>query len=180
METLNKEARASDPAGIHEYSQHLIQILVTNGTDSAFGASLTDRLARAEIMARQGSRRLISEADIAQAFNAFLRETGAPNALTANVDAVHSNRVAFEGALPSVISQKANGSLCNPGEAVWVVSMLIANIGRSTAPPSQLGHEPHFGAGAAPVQRHLELFYARHSRSEVAKAFDHLLNHLRI
>jgi hypothetical protein len=181
LETLNKEAQASDPAGIHEYSQHLIRILEITHKDSAFVGSLTDRLARAELMARQGKRKLISEADIAHAFNALMRETGAPNTLTASVGAVHSNRVGFEGTLPAVISQRANGSLCNPGEAVWVVSMLIANVGRPAAPPSEPEHEPRFVAGGAPpVQRHLELFYANHSQSDVAEAFEHLFNHLHI
>jgi len=181
MVTLNREAEATDPAGIHDYSQHLIQLLVVaKSAGPAYAASLADRLARAELMGRQGRRKLISEADIAQAFNALMRETGAPHTLTANIDAVHSNRVAFEGALPSVISQKANGSLCNPGEAVWVVSMLIANVGRPAAPSTELDHNPHVGAGAPPVQRHLELFSARHSRSEVAEVFDHLFNHLQI
>jgi hypothetical protein len=180
IETLNKEAETNDPARIHEYTRHLILILVGNGANSGLAASLTGRLERAELMARQGNRKPISEADIAQAFNALMRETGAPNTLNTNIEAVHSNRVAFESALPSVISQKANGSSCNPGEAVWVVSMLIANDGRSTAPSSQLDHETHVGAGSSPVQRHLERFFAKRSKSEVAEVFGHLFIHLQI
>jgi hypothetical protein len=107
-------------------------------------------------MARQGKRKLISEADIALAFNNLMKETGAPDSLRANDAAIKEARGAFEIRLPALISRQKNGPYCNPGEAVWVISMLVANVGRPPAPSSQSDHEPHFSAGAPPVQQHLE------------------------
>jgi hypothetical protein len=180
IETLNKEAEANDPEGIHAYSQHLIQIVVGNGVSPAYAAALSSRLATAESMARQGRRKLISEADIALAFNNLMKETGAPGLLRANDAAIKEARGAFEIRLPALISRQKNGPYCNPGEAVWVISMLVANVGRSPAPSSQLDHKTHFVAGAPPVQQHLEIFYAKHSQSKVAEAFEHLFNDLQI
>jgi hypothetical protein len=127
-------------------------------------------------MAKHKKRKLIAEADIAQAFNTLMREIGAPNSFVADIDTVHRNRVAFESSLPEMLSQKSNGSYCNPGEAVFVVSMLIENVGRPAEPSSQLDLKAHVSAGVSPVRQHLELFYARHSQSEVKEAFNQLFN----
>jgi hypothetical protein len=176
IETLNEESASSDLAGIHVYSRHLIQLLVGNSAGPSFAASLTDRLARAEFTARRGKRKLISEADIAHAFNTLMKETGAPDSLAANIDTVHSNRVAFESSLPVLISQRVNGSYCNPGEAVFVLEMMIENVGRS---PTQIPYpapKSFVAAISPPVRRHLQQFCASHSRSEVTEVFDHLFD----
>jgi len=176
MGTLNKEAEASDSAGIHAYSQDLVQMLVGNSTGPAYAASLSDRLARAEFMARHGKRKLISEAGIAQAFSVLMREIGAPNSFATDIDAVHSNRIAFESFLPAMISQKENGSYCNPGEAVFVLEMMIENVGRPLAPTPDSAPKAFVAAIKPPVRVRLEQFYANHSRSEVTEVFNHLFN----
>jgi hypothetical protein len=177
MDTLNIEAKASDPTGIHAYSKDLIQMLAgVRGGGVVYADSLTDRLARAELEARQGKRKLISEADIAKAFNELMREIGASNSFVADIDTVHSNRIVFESALPAMISQKKNGSYCNPGEAVYVLELMIENVGRPLTPTPDSAPNT-FAAGInPPVHVRLELFSARHSQSEVICAFNHLFN----
>jgi hypothetical protein len=176
MDTLNKEAKASDPAGIHNYSQQLIQMFpAVRGGGDAYADSLTERLAKAELLAKQKKRKLISEAEIAQAFNLLVRETGAPDLLRADIETVHKNRAGFANALPAMISLKSNGSYCNPGEAVYLLELLIANIGRPTVSFSQSDHKPYTSVGSPPtVEGNLDLFCARHSQTEVAKIFNHL------
>lgn len=91
IETLNKEAEASDPAGIRAYSEHLALLLPIGGSGSTGAAgstylsSFSDRLAKAEESARQGKRKLISEEAIAGAFNDLMRQTAAPSSFRADV-----------------------------------------------------------------------------------------------
>ena len=176
MGTLNREAQASDSVGIHAYSQDLVQMLVGTSTGPAYAASLSERLARAEFMARHGQRKLISEADIAQAFMALMREIGAPKSLVADISSVHSNRIAFQSSLPAMISQKDNGRYCNPGEAIFVLEMMIENVGRPLAQTPGSVPKAFVAAIKPPVRVRLEQFYANHSRSEVTEVFNHLFN----
>jgi len=181
METLNKEAEATNPDGIHAYSEDLIQMLAgVRGGGAAYAGSLTDRLARAELEARSGKRKLISEADIAQAFNTLMKEIGASDSFTADINAVHNNRMAFESTLPAMNSQKKNGSYCNPGEAVYVLELMIENVGRPRTPTPDAGRDTFVAGINPPVRVHLELFSARHSKSEVKEVFNRLFNAFQI
>jgi hypothetical protein len=177
---LNQEAAANDPKGIHRYSEDLVKLIVPNYVGQGYTGSLADRLAKAEQAAHEGRAKLVPEAAVAQAFNDLMKDTDAPKWLRADIPAVERARRAFEKEMPAVISRDKDGDSCYPGEAVWIISMLIANTGRPTAPSAQPDQEPHFGAGTPPAQRHLDLFYARHSGPQVAEVFDHLFNHLQI
>jgi len=176
LEGLDREARVSTPEGVHVYSQHLVQMLVGNSAGPVYATSLTGRLAQAEFTARHGKRKLISEADIAQAFNVLMKETRAPDSFVADKDAVHRNRIAFENSLPAMISYKSNGSYCNPGEAVFVVEMMIENVDRPLALSPNFASKSAFAAINPPVRMHLEQFYASHSLSEVTEVFNRLFN----
>lgn len=180
IDMLNKEAEASDPEGIHKYSEDLIHWLIGTAAGPEYEAAVTDRLARAEMKAKQGKRKLISEADIAQAFNQLMRETGAPDTFTADVAAVESTRNASEKRLPALITRKKNGSYCNPGETIYILVLLIQNVARPPDPPIQ-GNLPQVRPGPyVPVQRHLNFFFVRHSRSEITKVLNHLFNAFQI
>jgi hypothetical protein len=172
MDTLNKEAEASDPNGIRAYSKHLIQMLPgIRGGEESYADSLTDRLARAEVMARQGKRKLIAEVEIAKAFNDLMRRTGAPVWLKANLDSVESERSGWEKQLPALISREKNGTYCYPGESVYILETLIENVGTPPAPLSSSGPSV-IGPGIPPARAHLLQYYASHSRTD----FIHLLN----
>jgi hypothetical protein len=176
IEILNKESSSSDFEGVRVYSQDLIQVLVDNSAGPAYAASLTDRLAQAEFMARHGKRKLISEADILQAFNALMKDIGAPDSLRTDIDAVRRARGAFESTSPALISKKTNGSYCNPGEAIFVIEMLIENVGISPAPPPAHALPQAVSGPKPPVRRQLEQYYADHSRAEIVSVLSHLFN----
>jgi hypothetical protein len=169
IETLNKEAGATGPAEIHAYSKHLIQMLPgVRGGEDAYADSLTDRLALAEQMARQGKRKLISEIEIAKAFNNLMRETGASASLRANLDSMEWARKGWEEQLPALISREKNGTYCNPGESVFILEVLIENVGEPLTPPSSSGSGPSvIGPGMSPARAHLLQYYASHSRKDV-------------
>jgi len=174
MDILNMEAGASDPEGIHKYSEDLIHRLIGTAAGPEYEASVIDRLARAEMKARQGKRKLISEAEIAQAFNQLMRETGAPDTFTADVAAVESERNALEKRLPALITRKKNGIYCNPGETIYILVLLIQHVARPPDPPIQ-GSLPQVRPGPyVPVQQHLMIFFARHSVSVNKTVLNHL------
>jgi len=179
MEKLNKEAEASDPAGIHEYSQDLIQKLVgVRAGRPAYADELTNRLARAEMMARHGKRKLISEEAIANAFNDLMQRTAAPSSFKADVAEVEKSRLAFENELPAMISESRNGKYCYPGEAIWVVVMLIENVGAHF--PPLLNSVPQVSGYVPPVRLHIEQYFSSHSPNEVAHVLDRLAKNLGI
>ncbi len=175
IEALNNEAKASDPEGIHKYSEVLIQGLVGNSAGPSYAKSVTDRLARAESLARNGNRKLIPEADIAQAFNQMMKETGAPDSYKVDVAVVEEFREEFAKILPAMITHEKNGSYCNPGEAIYILELLITNVARPHTPIQKNAPKMHFGGAVSmPVREHLELFCVKHSQSEVTKVLNHL------
>jgi hypothetical protein len=180
VDALNKEAEASDPEGIHKYSEDLIHGLIGTSAGPVYEKSVIDRLARAESMARNGKRKLISEADIAQAFNQLMRETGAPDTFTADLAAVESARSESEKRLPALITRKKNGSYCNPGETIYILMILIERVARPPEPPIQ-GNLPQVRpAPYVPVQRHLRIYFATHSVPENKTVLNHLFHAFQI
>ncbi len=131
IETLNEEAEANDPAGIRVYSQHLIRLLVGDRVGKAHAASLSHRLAHAETMARHRKQNLVSEADVARSFNDLMKKIGAPASLSTNEAWVQKFRAGLlaGSAVPALISTDRNGAYCNPGEAVLLLFLLLANNG---------------------------------------------------
>jgi len=180
VDALNKEAEASDSEGIHKYSEGLIHGLVGTSAGPVYEKSVTDRLARAELLARQGKRKLISEVEIAQAFNQLMRETGAPDTFTANVAAVESARSVSEKRMPALITRKKNGSYCNPGETIYILVLLRQNIARPPDPPIH-GNLPQVRpAPIVPVDQHLSNYFARHSVPENKTVLNHLFHAFQI
>jgi hypothetical protein len=177
IETLNKEAEASDPEGIRKYSQHLTQLLVGQllvgeRASTAYTASLSDRLAKSEELARQGKRKLISDEVIAEAFNDLMQQTAAPSSFKADVADVEKSRRGFERELPAVISEGKNGKYCYPGEAMWVMSMLIENIG--SHPPSPVHPGPQVSGYRPPVRLYLVRYFSSRSPDEAIHVLERL------
>jgi len=132
---FNQEAAASDPTGIHKYSEDLVGAIVPNpaGEDSARQLTnrLADRLASAEQAARAGSGKLVPEAAVVKAFNDLMQEVGAPLSMRASEASVHGFRehAASIKAFPALFSAGRNGAKCNPGEAVFLLSLLLSDNG---------------------------------------------------
>lgn len=182
LETLNKEAAAADtPEGLKDYSQHLIQMLVGDQLGTAYVTSLSDRLARAELMARHGKRKLISEDEVAQSFNSLMKQVVAPQSLMANERTVHQFRIALQATSPALTAVDKNESHCNPSEAVFLLVLLLTNNGTlpehlpSAIKPEDLPRQV-LSVHDAPDARTLIFFYSsQHPRIESVKMFDHAI-----
>jgi hypothetical protein len=174
IETLNKEAQATDPAGIRNYSEDLIHLLPgVRSAGAAYTDSLTDRLATTEMMARHGNQKLISEIEIANAFNDLMRQTGAPASLKADLNSVEMARRGWEKEIPTLISLEKNGTNCYPGEAIWVLTILIANV-EAHYPPFPPGESRMVSGYRPPAELHLAQYFSSHSPREAAHILDRL------
>ncbi len=144
---FDQEAAVNDPAGIHKYSRDLVDLVLPNqmiygrspsgrmeefehellGED--YAADLADRLARAEQTARTGNGRLVPEASVVKAFNDLMQGIAAPPSMRADIAAIHSFRehAASLKAFPALLSADRNGTNCNPGEAVFLLYLLLSN-----------------------------------------------------
>jgi hypothetical protein len=140
-EQTDRKAAATDPAGIHTYSLDLIRRVVNPDLATypepttkyeALIDSLSNRLASAEQAARAGKGKLIPEGDVARAFNELMKRTGAPSSYSADEADIHGFRAhaAELSILPSLLTADRNGTSCNPGEAVYLVSLLIGGNGK--------------------------------------------------
>jgi len=181
VEVLNAQAGQDDAGAIREYSEHLVQLLVGDKAGRAFAASLTDRLAMAELMARHGKRKLVSEADIASSFNDLMKRVGAPESLRTDVATVHRFRVGPLAAspVPALITVDRNGSNCNPGEAVFLMLMLVTNNGSfDDRLPAGIKPEDlprYVGIEHPPAEpdarRILTIYLSQHSRIDAVELF---------
>lgn len=127
---LNDEAKADDDAGIHRYCEHLVHLLVPARAGQKYLRSLTDRLARAEELARAGKGSLVPEAKVAEAYNGLMKQVGAPPSLLTDETAVRNLRIVLlDQPGDALITAKRNGTNCNPGEAVFLLLSLFWNNG---------------------------------------------------
>jgi hypothetical protein len=128
---FNQEAALSDPAGIHKYSEDLTGLIVPPEAGKADIQPLANRLARAELMVRTGKGKLVPEANVVRAFNELMQEVGAPSSLRTDEASIHRFRehAASIKAFPALFSANRNGKSCNPGEAVFLLGLLISDNG---------------------------------------------------
>jgi len=72
-----------------------------------------------------------------------------------------------------LFTREKNGSYCNPGEAVYILELLIENVARPHTPiPEnllQVRASPY-----VPVHQHLRSYFARHSVPENKAVFNQL------
>jgi hypothetical protein len=128
---LNREAGDSDPHGIHQYSEDLTGVLVPERAGEDYIESLANHLTRAEQMARGGKGKLIPEAEIVRVFNNLMRQVGAPPSFKTDEATVRRFRTYAVDvpSLPALLSANRNGAYCNPGEAVYLVYLLLSYNG---------------------------------------------------
>jgi hypothetical protein len=96
-----------------------------------YAANLADRLARAEQTARTGNGKLVAVSDVVRAFNDLMKEVGAPPSVRTDENAVQKFRehAAAINAFPALFSANRNGTNCYPGEAVFLLGLLIMGNG---------------------------------------------------
>jgi hypothetical protein len=132
---LNHEAATSDAVGIHHYSEDLVELVVPKQAGKAYIDLLSDRLAKAEQMARQGKGHLVPEADVVRAYNGLMKQIDAPRSFFADEVAVSTFRAHSVAVpvLPALLSADRNGTDCNPGEAVYLFFLLLFSNGKISA-----------------------------------------------
>ncbi len=128
---LNKDAQASDSASIQYYGEDLAHLIVPDQAGTEYRKSFADRLAKAEQAARERKRKLVPESNIVEAFNALMKKVGAPTFIRANRDKLHQFRThaSTVGALPAIITANQNDTECYPGEAVFILWVLVNTDG---------------------------------------------------
>ncbi len=127
---LNKDAKASDPAGIHLYAEDLAHYLLPEGVGDKYTNSFADRLAKAEREAREGTRKLIPDTQIVEAYNELLKRENLTTK-PANLDSLRRYRTDSYPAktYSALITADRNGANCYPGEAVFLLTVLRQNDG---------------------------------------------------
>lgn len=128
---FDREAAASDPVGIKTYSKDLILLLLPPEAKESDLKPLADRLARAEQLARSGEGKLVAEANVVRAFNELMAQIGAPSSMRTDEASMRSFRehaVSIK-AFPALLSANRNGTSCNPGEAVFLLYLLLSDSG---------------------------------------------------
>jgi hypothetical protein len=130
-DVLNREAEASDPAGIHQYSEDLLGLTVPDRAGYSYLNVLTARLANAEQLAREGRGKLVSEAEIVRVFNDLMRKIGAPPTFKADEAGIRKFRARsiVIQAFPALLSTNRNGTNCTPAEAIYLLHLLLWNDG---------------------------------------------------
>jgi len=184
VDSLNTEAQANDQDGIHAYCEHLVRLLVNESVSKETITLLTDRLAITERAARRGERPLISETEVATAFNNLMSEIGVPEELRTDTPMVHRFRVGplSRSDVSNLITLNANGPDCNPGEAVFLLYLLIQNNGKiedhlppgttSVMVPSLMVTEQD--PSAPDARRSIYGYTKHHRRSNLADVFNHV------
>ena len=146
---FDQEAAASNSAGIQKYSRDVVDLILPNdwvyGRSSSgrmeqfedeylgekYAAKLANRLAMAEQAARAGTGKLVPVGDVARTFNDLMKGVGAPSSVRTDKKSIQSFRehAAAIKAFSALFSAQRNGTSCNPGEAAFLIGLLIMNNG---------------------------------------------------
>jgi len=177
------EAKAADsPEGNYKYARHLTDWFVTKQSGDAYLDAFSERLTKADLMARHRELEWISESTVVQAYNYLLKQIGGHpnNPPQANVNTVHQLRITLSEVSPAFSTVNSNNSECLPTEAVQLMIQLLEHNGsiEGLCPPTP-------GANGTLVQQNpcivkddaLSLMskYSRsRSSSEQQKSFDHI------
>jgi hypothetical protein len=96
-----------------------------------YAAKLAERLAQAEQTARAGNGKLVPVSDVVRAFNDLMKEVGAPRSVRTDEMSVQKFRehAATIRGFPALFSADRNGTNCHPGEAVFLLGLLIRGNG---------------------------------------------------
>ena len=124
-DVLNREAESADPAGIHQFSEDLIGLVVPKQAGNTYLNSITDRLAKADQIARHGKDKLVPEVEIALAFNNLMKKIDAPfRTDEATVRRFRQHSIAVPS-LPALLTADRNAVYCSPAEAVYLLYLLL-------------------------------------------------------
>lgn len=134
---LSQDAESSDPAGIHAYAEDLAHFLLPDRVGEKYIDSFSDRLARAEQEAREGKRQLIPDTQVAAVFDEIARKTNFP-AMPNSLETLRRLRADLQIAkkYPALITAERNGTNVSPGEAVYLIAVLLLEDAYPPVAPS--------------------------------------------
>ena len=186
----DQNAAQSTPAAIEHYSEDLIRLAVPPIARESEIQILAQRLAQAELSARNGKGKMPSEAEIAQAFNHLMQTVHAPESMRTNEAALHHFRqhAAELKAFPSLFTAARNGTRCTPDEAVFLLYLLIDGKGTlyernldtqqweaspNFHPEENLGGRAFMSTGSSEVtaQSLIGTYILHHDRKAIAELF---------
>lgn len=170
---------ADSPAGNGRYARQLAELLVPPKIGDTYLNRFSNRLSRADLMARRHERSWIPESVVAKAFNDLMLQVGGRSHHLPRTDAniVHQLRITLSEISSVLSTVNTHNSECLPSEAVQLMVQLLFHNG-SIEGPCQLTSEAR-GAikqhACADTDAIILIFkYCRsHSASELEKPFDH-------
>lgn len=187
---LNREALAADPAGIQQFSEDLIGLLVPERAGEDYIESLANRLAKAEQLTREGKGKLVPEMEIVQVFNNTMQKIGAPfKTDEATVRKFREHSIAVLS-LPALLTANRNGTNCTPAEAVYLFYLL--SWANGDLPLSVLDNEADLkrlevqgktplrvmGIGTGPLEKNggdmLTVYSMHHRRQATTRLFNNI------
>jgi len=117
----------NNPRDIDAYSAAIAKLVALDKLHQPFGATLTKRLALNETRVRMGKQARVSELAVSMAFNRIAETVDASPRV--NVATVHAFRTMLAPHAPHLITVADTPDNCNPGEALFLIYIMIANDG---------------------------------------------------
>jgi hypothetical protein len=177
------EAKAADsPEGNYKYARRLTDWFVTKQYGDAYLDAFSERLTRADLMARHHEREWISEGTVVEAYNYLLKQVGghSSNSPQANVNTVHQLRITLSEVSPAFSTVNSNNSECLPIEAVQLMVQLLEHNGsiEGLCPPTSRTNGTLVQHNPCIVKDDALSLMSKYSRSrsssEQQKSFDHI------
>ena len=178
FQTLTEQADLSNTDnGLKLYCQTLIKILTGAAPGDAYGDMLSYRLYMAQRMTLDSKKHLVSENDVARAFNLMMAKVIPKKtpAIKTTIEEVHSTRVFLSHVAPTLTSVQTNNSTCYPSEAVLLVHLLI---GLHDPQPKGFYRPGTLAAFTAKggATYYLEHYFGKHAHFDQVKLFDSVTN----
>jgi hypothetical protein len=174
-------APADNRDAVYEYNDLVVKMVISPRAGDAFFTSFSQRVSRADLLARGGNRKLISEGTVVQAFNDLMIKVTDPEIkgppLKTNAAIVHQMRLNLQGISPDLSSVGAHPSECTPSEAFllmyWLLHIDPAKAAAELTTKAQPGLSVHFNGPNYP-----DVLYSHytesHSHSDTLKLYDQM------
>ena len=177
------EAKSADSSeGNYKYARRLTDWFVTNQSGDAYLDAFSERLTRADLMARHHEREWISETTVVEAYNYLLKQLGGHRntAPQTNVNTVHQLRITLSEVSPALSTANLHKSECLPTEAVQLMIQLLEHNGsiEGLCPPTSGPNATLVQQNPCVVKNDALSLMSKYSRSrspsEQQESFDHI------
>jgi hypothetical protein len=147
LDSLSRyEQRATNPPGELEYATVLVRLTASHLSQND-SSLLAERLARANQEARHDDTKLIPEAAVVEAFNAWMAQVQGSYSISSRTDAqsVHGMREVLAANSSDLTSVRTHHGSCLPDEAMLLTFLLERNNGRVVVVPRGQPALAHMG-----------------------------------